>query len=79
MQRIIAYNENEVKEQKEFQNINSKDKAWIDLVDPTDETIKKIASYFHLDQSAVDLCRNKSKKPLIRLLEDHTFTIFFGY
>ena len=76
MQRIIAYNENEVKEQKEFQNINSKDKAWIDLIDPTDETIKKIASYFHLDQSAVHLCRNKSKKPLIRLLEDHTFTIF---
>ena len=76
MQTIISYNEKEVKEQKEFQNINSKDKAWIDLIDPSDETIKKIASYFHLDQSAVDLCRSKSKKPQIRLLDNHTFTIF---
>lgn len=75
MQTIIAYNENEVKEQKEFQNIKPKDKAWIDLIDPSDDMIKSIAAYFHLDQSAVELFRNKSKKPQIRLLDDHTFTI----
>jgi magnesium transporter len=76
LQTIISYNENEVKEQKEFQNIKSKDKAWIDLIDPTDDTIKNIATYFHLDQSAVELFRSKSKKPQIRLLDNHTFTIF---
>lgn len=76
MQTIISYNENEVKEQKEFQNIKSKDKAWIDLIDPTDDTIKNIATYFHLDQSAVELFHSKSKKPQIRLLDNHTFTIF---
>lgn len=76
MQTIIAYNENEVKEQKGFQNIKAKDKAWIDLIDPTDDTIKNIATYFHLDQSAVELVRSKSKKPQIRLLDNHTFTIF---
>ena len=32
-------------------------------------------TYFHLDQSAVELFKNKSKKPQIRLLDDHTFTI----
>jgi len=35
LQTIIAYNENEVKEHKEFSNIEPKDKAWIDLIDPT--------------------------------------------
>lgn len=75
MQTIITYNENEVKEQKEFQNIKLKDKAWIDLIDPTDDMIKSIASYFRLDESAVKLLRSKSKKPQIRLLDNHTFTI----
>lgn len=75
MQTIITYNEYEVKEQKEFQNIKLKDKAWIDLIDPTDDMIKSIASYFRLDESAVELLRSKSKKPQIRLLDNHTFTI----
>jgi magnesium transporter len=65
LQTIITYNENEVKEQKEFQNIKLKDKAWIDLIDPTDDMIKSIASYFRLDESAVELLRSKSKKPQI--------------
>ncbi|HEY6949656.1 MAG TPA: magnesium transporter CorA family protein [Nitrososphaeraceae archaeon] len=75
MQTIIAYNENEVKEQKEFSNIEPKDKAWIDLIDPTDEMIKSISSHFDLDQSAVNLFNSKSKKPQIRVLDEHTFTI----
>jgi len=74
LQTIITYNENEVKEQKEFRNIKPKDKAWIDLIDPTDDIIKSIASYFRLDESAVELLRSKSKKPHIRLLDNHTFT-----
>jgi len=37
MQTIVTYNENEVKEQREFQNLKSEDKIWIDLVDPTDK------------------------------------------
>ncbi len=52
-----------------------KDKAWIDLVDPTDDMIKSISAHFHLDQSAVNLFNNKSKKPQIRVLDEHTFTI----
>ena len=75
MQTIIVYNENEVKEQREFQNLKSEDKIWIDLVDPTDNDLESFVSYFHLDQSAVELVKNKSKKPQIRLLDDHTFTI----
>ena len=75
MQTLIVYNENEVTEQKEFQNLNSEDKIWIDLVDPTDEMLQNVVNHFHLDESTVELFTNKSKKPQIRLLDDHTFTI----
>ena len=75
MQTIVTYNENEVKEQREFQNLKSEDKIWIDLGDPTDNDLESFVDYFHLDQSAVELVKNKSKKPQIRLLDDHTFTI----
>ncbi len=76
MQTIIVYNQDEVTEQKEFQNIKSEDKIWIDLVDPTDDALQNFVPHFHLDQSAVELFTNKSKKPQIRLkTEDHTFTI----
>ena len=37
--------------------------------------MKNIATHFNLDQDAVDLYMNKSKKPQIRLLDDHKFTI----
>ena len=51
------------------------DKAWIDLIDPTDDMIKSISAHFHLDQSALNLFNSKSKKPQIRILDEHTFTI----
>ena len=75
MQTIVTYNENEVREQRELQNLKSEDKIWIDLVDPTDNELESFVDYFHLDQSAVELVKNRSKKPRIRLLDDHTFTI----
>jgi magnesium transporter len=37
--------------------------------------MKNIASHFNLDEDAVDLYMNKSRKPQIRLLDDHKFTI----
>lgn len=50
MQTIIVYNENEVKEQKDFQNIKSEDEVWIDLVDPTDDVVQDFVTHFHLYQ-----------------------------
>ena len=72
---ITVYNENEVKELNDTQNIQGEDKIWIDLVDPTDDVLQTFVDQFHLDQSAVELFTNKSKKSQIRILEDHTFTI----
>ena len=46
MQTIIVYNENEVKEQREFQNLKSEDKIWIDLADPTDNDLESFVELF---------------------------------
>lgn len=75
MQTIMTYNANEVKELKELQNIKTEDKIWVDLVDPTDDVLQSFVTHFHLDKSAIELLANNSKKPQIRLLEDHIFTI----
>ena len=75
MHTITVYNENEVKELNDIKNIQGEDKVWIDLVDPTDDVLQTFVDQFHLDQSAVELFKNKSKKSQIRILEDHTFTI----
>ena len=64
-----------MREKIEFKNKNPEDKVWIDLADPPDEVVKSIATQFHLDSSALELVKNKSKKPQIRILEEHTFTI----
>ena len=48
MHTITVYNENEVKGQREFQNLKSEDKIWIDLADPTDNDLESFVDYFHL-------------------------------
>jgi magnesium transporter len=77
-QTIITYDSNEVKELKkleEIQTVKTENKVWIDLVDPTDEVLQSFVTHFHLDKSAIELYTRRSKKPQIRLLEDHKFTI----
>jgi magnesium transporter len=77
-QTIITYDSNEVKELKKLDDIQTgktENKIWIDLVDPTDEVLQSFVTHFRLDKSAVELYVRRSKKPQIRLLEDHTFSI----
>ena len=77
-QTIITYDSNEVKELKKLDDIQTdktENKIWIDLVDPTDEVLQSFVTHFCLDKNAIELYARRSKKPQIRLLEDHKFTI----
>jgi len=49
--------------------------VWIDLVDPNHEEIMGMANKFSLDPEALETYFNKSKKPEIRVLDNHTFTV----
>jgi magnesium transporter len=77
MQNVICYNEREVKEgQGSREDIKQGYNLWIDIENPTDSEIFNIEQSFNLNNKAVEMLPNKSKKPQTRVLEDHTFTIF---
>lgn len=75
MQTIIAYNKQEMKEKGTEEDIKRGYNIWIDLVDPTEKEIQKIQELYSLDEKAIETMVNKSKKPQVRILEDHSFTV----
>ena len=78
MQTTIAYNEQEIKEKGSIEDIKQGYSIWVDLVDPTRAEIGRMQELFSLDAKAVETTLNKSKKPQVRILEDHTYTIILG-
>jgi magnesium transporter len=79
LQNIICYNEREVKEgQGSKEDIKKGYNLWIDVVNPTESDLFNLQQSFNLDNKALENYENKSKKPQIRLLEDHNFTIFLN-
>ena len=47
----------------------------MDIVDPDDKELEKFADKFKLNKEAIQTCTNKSKRPEICQLENHTFTV----
>ncbi len=78
MQTTIVYNEKEVKERGSREDINQGYNVWVDLTDPSNGEIQNIQKSFSLDAKAIETILNKSKKPQVRILEDHTFTIILS-
>jgi len=73
MQTSIAYNENHVEYDGKLEDIQKGFKLWLDIVNPTE--ISEITKSFDLDKSAVEALEHKSKKPQVRVLDNHKFTI----
>jgi magnesium transporter len=78
MQKIVAYNEKEVKESGSKEDIKQGYNIWIDLSDPTKTEIQMVQELFSLDTKAIETILNKSKKPQVRILDDHSFTIILS-
>jgi len=49
--------------------------VWMDVIDPNEKDLDTLAHKFNLNQEAIQTCLNKSKKPEIRQLDNHTFTV----
>ena len=75
MKTIISYNEHAIKTDGSLDDLGNGYNVWIDLVDPTHEELLELGNKFNLDTDALDAYFNKSKKPEIRVLDDHTFTV----
>jgi magnesium transporter len=79
MQNIICYNEREVKEgQGSKEDVKKGYNLWIDVVNPTEADLFNLQQSFNLDSKAVEMLLNKSKKPLIKVLENQSLTIFLS-
>ena len=75
MQTSIAYNENHVEYGGKLEGTQKGFKLWLDIVNPTTSEISEIAKSFDLDKSAIEALEHKSKKPQVRVLDNHKFTI----
>ena len=49
--------------------------VWVDVIDPDEKELDKLAKKFNLNMEAIKTCINKSKKPEIRQFDKHTFTV----
>jgi magnesium transporter len=75
LKTIISYNEHEVKSDGSLDDLGNGYNIWVDLVDPNHEEMTELANKFTLDPEALETFFNKSKKPEIRILDNHTFTV----
>ena len=75
MQTSIAYNEDQVKYDGVREDTKKGFKLWIDIVNPIASEISDIGKTFDLDRSSLEAIENKSKKPQVRVLDNHKFTI----
>lgn len=75
VQSVISYNEMEVRQGGSKEDIRQGYNVWVDLADPTPAELRNAQQSFHLDGKALEEYVNKSKKPQVRVLDSHIFTI----
>lgn len=75
MQNVISYNEREVKQGGTKDDIRQGYNVWVDLSDPTAAELWSIQQSFQLDSKALEQFANKSKKPQVRMMDNHVFTL----
>jgi magnesium transporter len=71
----MSYNTSEVKVEGSLEDPTSGYNTWIDLIDPDREELLNLSNKFNLNNEAVESYFNKSKRPEIRVLDKHMFTV----
>jgi magnesium transporter len=75
VQNVISYNEREVRDGGSKEDIRQGYNIWMDLSDPTPAELWNVQQSFNLDSKALEEYSNKSKRPHVRILESHVFTL----
>ena len=75
MHKIFSYNKEklEIIEQSEVKDLQSKNKIWIDIEDPSSKEIRWIEDTFNIDSNIFKHYLSGSKKSEIRILKNYTF------
>ncbi|MDQ3836702.1 MAG: hypothetical protein M3270_07190 [Thermoproteota archaeon] len=75
MLTTISYSEREVKYDGSKDDVKAGYNVWVDLTNPTQAELSNIQQSFLLDKRALEEYLNKSKRPQIRVLENHKFAL----
>jgi magnesium transporter len=75
MQSVILYNEHEVRQGGNKEDIRRGYNLWIDITDPSPPETLAIQKNFDLDTRILETFIHKSKKPQVRVLDSYTFTL----
>ena len=75
MKTIFSYNQSEVKTDGSLEDLATGYNVWVDFAEPDHQELMTVATKFNLDAEALEKYFNKSKKPEIRVLDNHTFTV----
>ena len=71
----IYYNSNGIRTEQEGESDLQSNKLWIDISDPSADDLQSIAKEYDLDEDSVRLIGQKTKRPQIRMLDNHIFCI----
>ena len=73
--RYIYYNSKGIRNEQNGSSDPESDKLWIDISDPLPEDLQSIAKEYDLDEDSLRLIGQKTKRPQIRILDNHIFSI----
>lgn len=76
LQKVVSYNEREIRNGGSREDIGRGYNLWVDLVDASEAELSAAQKSFGLDERAMKDYVNKSKKPQVRFLENQVFTVF---
>ncbi|MGV8106937.1 MAG: magnesium transporter CorA family protein [Nitrososphaerota archaeon] len=75
MSTILSYNKDQVNLDGSIEDLKEGYNVWVDVIDPDEKELESLSQKFSLNQDAIQTCINNSKKPEIRQLGNHTFTV----
>jgi magnesium transporter len=72
---VLYYNKDQVKTDGSIEDIKEGYNVWVDVIDPDEKELDRLAEKFNLNKEAIKTVINKSKRPEIRQFDKHTFTV----
>lgn len=78
MNRYIYYNSNGIANESDRSSDKEPSKLWIDISDPSPDDLQSITREYGLDEDSVRLIGQRTKRPQIRILDNHIFTILLN-
>ena len=71
----LYYNSKGIRNEHVGSSDSESDKLWIDISDPSPEDLQSISTEYDLDEDSIRLVGQKTKRPQIRMLNNHIFSI----